>query len=424
MSGVTYLGSADGVHQFAAVQDDGGQLVRFTAGFDTNGAIQSAVGTSTLAFGANLDFEGIAYTNPTRQSVFVSAENTPTIYEYSLADGMQLQTVAPPPAFDQQRSNRGLESLTRSLGGTRMWTANEEALSIDGPLATPAAGTTVRLQQFDVMGDELAATRQFAYEVDPIHLGTNPDRSGVADLVEMPNGALLVLERSAASFIPPFENRIYEVDLSGATDTSASEFDTGLAGQSYAPAGKSLLWSGQAGGGFGQNLEGLTLGPQLADGSWVLVGVVDDGDSLSTNTVVAFQAIPSTCELTGDYNCSGVVDAEDYQVWRDTFGSTEVLFADGNGEGMVDIADYPVWRNHLGASVSSSTLGASVPEPTTAELLALMMAAAIGWSGRRCLATQVETSSGSNNSSLSNSNCGSTAPQGRFSTPTSWNSGC
>lgn len=244
MSGVTYLGSADGVHQFAAVQDDGGQLVRFTAGFDTNGAIQSAVGTSTLAFGANLDFEGIAYTNPTRQSVFVSAENTPTIYEYSLADGMQLQTVAPPPAFDQQRSNRGLESLTRSLGGTRMWTANEEALSIDGPLATPAAGTTVRLQQFDVMGDELAATRQFAYEVDPIHLGTNPDRSGVADLVEMPNGALLVLERSAASFIPPFENRIYEVDLSGATDTSASEFDTGLAGQSYAPAGKSLLWSG------------------------------------------------------------------------------------------------------------------------------------------------------------------------------------
>ncbi|WP_425397712.1 esterase-like activity of phytase family protein [Aeoliella sp.] len=364
MSGVTNLGAINGVHQFAAAQDSGGQVVRFAASFSSSGAIQSATATSALPLGIDLDFEGIAFTNPTRNSVFLSEESTPALREYSLADGTHLQSDLPPLVYGQRRNNRALESLTRSVGGTRMWTANEEALLVDGPASTSTASTTVRLQQYDVSGNEFTASRQFAYEVDPIHGGTNADtRSGLSDLVLMPNGSLLALERSLAVAIPPFQSRIYEVDLAGATDTSDAAFDSGLEGETFTPASKTLLWSGQAGGGFGQNLEGLALGPKLADGSWVLVGVVDSGDSLSSNTVVAFQAIPPSCMLAGDYDCSGLVDAEDYQSWRDTFGSTELLFADGNGDGQVNLADYTVWRNNLGASASTAT-AVVVPEPS------------------------------------------------------------
>ena len=102
----------------------------------------------------------------------------------------------------------------------------------------------------------------------------------------LPNGKLIALERSLASAFPPFESRIYEIDLAGATDVSGL---SGLIGQTFTPVTKHLLWKGQAGGGFGQNLEGLALGPQLADGNYSLLGIVDDGDPLSSNTLVAFE---------------------------------------------------------------------------------------------------------------------------------------
>jgi len=37
-----------------------------------------------------------------------------------------------------------------------------------------------------------------------------------------------------------------------------------------------------------------------------------------------------TNPLAGDYSFNGVVDAEDYAVWRDTLGSTNDLRADGS----------------------------------------------------------------------------------------------
>ena len=79
----------------------------------------------------------------------------------------------------------------------------------------------------------------------------------------------------------------------------------------------------------------------------------------------------------GDYNCNGVVDAADYTVWRDTFGSTTILDADGNGDGTIDLADLAVWNANFGISYGPSV---SVPEPGAA-MLALVAAA--GWFARR-----------------------------------------
>lgn len=68
--------------------------------------------------------------------------------------------------------------------------------------------------------------------------------------------------------------------------------------------------------------------------------------------------------LPGDYDHDNDVDADDYGVWKQNFGSTSMLFADGNGNGRVDAADYTVWRNNLGAMAAAgggSAAAAEVP---------------------------------------------------------------
>jgi hypothetical protein len=82
--------------------------------------------------------------------------------------------------------------------------------------------------------------------------------------------------------------------------------------------------------------------------------------------------------VLGDYNRNGVVDTDDYSVWRNTFGTSEDLRADGNGDGIVNAADYTVWRDHLGitaAGLASSVT--QVPEPTAAFLLLTVIGVSI-----------------------------------------------
>jgi uncharacterized protein YjbI with pentapeptide repeats len=58
--------------------------------------------------------------------------------------------------------------------------------------------------------------------------------------------------------------------------------------------------------------------------------------------------------LAGDYDASGTVGPEDYNLWRANFGSTTLLAADGNGNGVVDAADYVLWRNIFQATAAMS----------------------------------------------------------------------
>jgi hypothetical protein len=81
------------------------------------------------------------------------------------------------------------------------------------------------------------------------------------------------------------------------------------------------------------------------------VGVLFSSTSLSTLEV-----------RPGDYNVSGFVEDDDYDIWSKTFGETTGFVADGNDDGVVDAADYVVWRKYD----SSSPIGsAPVPEPHT-----------------------------------------------------------
>jgi hypothetical protein len=71
--------------------------------------------------------------------------------------------------------------------------------------------------------------------------------------------------------------------------------------------------------------------------------------------------VPPAIVLQGDYSGDGIVGVEDYNIWKNAFGTTNAA-ADGNGNGIVDAADYTVWRDHLGQMVGSASI-ASVPEP-------------------------------------------------------------
>src|SRR5690606_31911887 len=67
--------------------------------------------------------------------------------------------------------------------------------------------------------------------------------------------------------------------------------------------------------------------------------------------------------LVGDFNGDNVVDAADYVVWRNSFGSTTNLAADANGNGSVGTEDYELWKQHYGESLAGLAVATSVPEP-------------------------------------------------------------
>jgi hypothetical protein len=67
----------------------------------------------------------------------------------------------------------------------------------------------------------------------------------------------------------------------------------------------------------------------------------------------------------GDFTLYGKVDADDYSLWRSTFGPTGISEADWDRNGTVDAADYVTWRNAFNPTAvdNVSVDPAAVPEP-------------------------------------------------------------
>ena len=110
-----------------------------------------------------------------------------------------------------------------------------------------------------------------------------PPLSGVVAIVALGKGKLLVLERSGAPGLPPFENRIYLVDTTNAHDVTAIERD--LATKTDTFLSKRLLWRDS----LGCNLEGLALGPELKGGARVLAAIADNGGIGTPTRLVTFR---------------------------------------------------------------------------------------------------------------------------------------
>jgi hypothetical protein len=385
---VTYMGPVGNAYRFISGEQNHDNIVRFDVTFNANGGIAGIANVVNIPINAHYDFEGIAYTNAARNSVFLSEENGPAVREINLANGQLLQSITMPSipsVFANRRDNRGFESLTRTRDGTTMWTGNEEALSVDGPSSTDALGSVVRLLKLNVSGNAVTAGPQYAYRVSPIHSTNGPSRSGLNDLCVMPDGTLLSLERSAATGPPGFFNRIFEINFAGATDVSVGAAANALAGNPYTLVGKEQLWSDTINGPGGQNFEGLGLGPLLPNGKWAMLGVIDSSDGGSDNTVVAFSAEANT---TADFNGDGAVDGADYLAWQAAFGKpvgAKLFEGDGDRDGDVDAADLQIWQTALAAPPIHA-----VPEPGS-PLLATIAVLAL----RRARHPQIQTANAS-----------------------------
>jgi len=270
LSGIAYAGGST----YYAVGDNGpaaiwqlAATISTTFGWVTSGLVTGGIN----APGMGRDSEGIAL-RPGANNVWVTDEIDSTITEFSLSDGAKVGSVAVPEIYRPAnvQNNLGLESLT--YGAAKLWTANEEALKSDGSISTTRTGSWVRVQQF--AGEDLAPTVQYAYRTDRIS-GMSPfiavERSGLVDLLALPDGRVLALEREVGGFLPLFRSRIYQIDFSAATDVSDV---ASLADGGFTAVGKRLLWQGFF---LSDNFEGMTLGPRLNNGAYSVVLISDNG---------------------------------------------------------------------------------------------------------------------------------------------------
>lgn len=93
----------------------------------------------------------------------------------------------------------------------------------------------------------------------------------------------------------------------------------------------------------------------------------------------------------GDYDRNGLIDANDYSSWKNSFGSATQLSADGNENGIVDGADYVIWRHQMAAAASGAKVGSAtvsissaVPETAVLSLAALATAFCLLQRARIC----------------------------------------
>lgn len=293
VSGVAWLGA----DRWVAVMDTGVAWLSFALDLGPDGAPRGVTDVRAVRFAERHDYEDVVPCPPAfarrcraaAGTLIVCEEDTPALWIVdpagTIAGGLPV-----PRAFAARHPNRGLEALAAAADGAAVWTANEEALPGDGPLPEPGTGTVVRIAQvsLDVAGGRHG--RQIAYAVDPPHAcvprAIEAAYSGVVALAALPDGRLLVLERSAARCLPPFENRIYVVDAAAAPDVADIARD--LATRPDVHAAKRLAWRG----GLGCNLEGLALGPALAAGGTAVVAVADSGGLQMPSQLVVLRLDP------------------------------------------------------------------------------------------------------------------------------------
>jgi cyclophilin family peptidyl-prolyl cis-trans isomerase len=96
--------------------------------------------------------------------------------------------------------------------------------------------------------------------------------------------------------------------------------------------------------------------------------VINQND-ITSNEAVMINSVTVRNLPAADYDFNGVVNANDYTVWRNSFNSTTNAAADGNGNGRVDVPDYVMWRNLTSGAGGEGLGNFALPEPSAAILL-------------------------------------------------------
>ncbi|MPY56652.1 esterase-like activity of phytase family protein [Streptomyces spongiae] len=185
------------------------------------------------------------------------------------------------------RNNQALEGLTLTPDGRKAVTVTENALVQDGPAASLTSGSPSRLLVSDRRTGRPEA--QYVYEVDPVSdaataplpppVNTFSSDRGVSEILAISRTDFITVERSFASGVG-FAIRLYWTTTRGATEVSGEHALSGT----ETPMRKKLLFDFTTSGTDADNVEGITWGPVLPDGSRSLVLVSDDNFGFNGGT--------------------------------------------------------------------------------------------------------------------------------------------
>ena len=229
----------------------------------------------------SLDPEGLTLTRD--DTLIVTSEGittagiAPFVREFDLL-GHQISGLPVPDYFLPSggtrgvRQNLGFEAAAVAQNGQFLFVGTENALVQDGPAASVTTGSPARILRYHLGSDRL--DREYVYETDPV---ADPSPiftvNGLVELLPLNNQFLLAMERS---FSVGSGNtiRLYRVALPGASDVRGVDDLHRL--DRVRPVQKTLLLDLEDLGLTLDNLEGMTLGPQLPDGQQSLVLVSDN----------------------------------------------------------------------------------------------------------------------------------------------------
>ncbi len=303
----------------------------------------------------SLDPEGFVVSP--KGTFYVSDEYGPSIYEFS-PSGVFIRAFQIPdnllpkarqgnlnfatgpaltndPIVSGRQANRGFEGLSISPNGKKLFAILQDPLINEGKddQGNPSGSYSrnLRLVEFDTATGRSRA--QYVYQLEsladinsgvplaPFKLSSQGINIGVSAMTALNNHELLVLERDnrglgvgdPTSLNPPVSTkRIYKIDLRGATDISnISLTDTNDLPSDVQPVSKStsplidiaaiLQASGQL---VPEKIEGLAIGPQLADGSYaVIVGTDNDFSITQNSSGTQFDVCTGSTQVAIDSGC-------------------------------------------------------------------------------------------------------------------------
>lgn len=192
------------------------------------------------------------------------------------------------------RENDVLEGLSFSHDYRYLWASMEGATYQDGPLATATyANAPVRFTRFDTRTKK--STGQYGYLLDAVAAEPIPRTAfsvnGVSEILNIGTNRFLVLERSFSTGVANCVIKIYFADFSGATDVSAIK--SLYKNSNYKPAVKKLLFNFNSLNQYIDNVEGITFGPQLANGHASLILIADNNfNAQQKQQVFLFEIVP------------------------------------------------------------------------------------------------------------------------------------
>jgi 5'/3'-nucleotidase SurE len=285
-----------------------------------NGLNARLLSGDSSSLGVSLDPEGIVV--GANGNLFVSDEYGPSLYEFT-PTGLFIRAFTPPdnilpkdgttlnfaadgtPVSSGRQDNRGYEGLAISPDGKKLFAALQDPLQNEG---TPngRSSRNLRIVRYDIATGKSDA--QYIYQLESLAdindriPGTADDfgntsqgrNIGISSITAISDREFLLIERDnrgvgvadVTGAIPVGSKRVYKIDLTGATDVSSIPLTSNALPANVTPVQKTLYLDiaqalTQAGQVIPEKIEGLAIGPRLADGSYALIISTDNDYSVT-----------------------------------------------------------------------------------------------------------------------------------------------